>query len=98
MEAGEFGKAINLAQRAVSLSLLAVVGRDISHEDVATIQAMAEAELAAAAAADLTELERSYLARAQRAFELGVEKIADGELRGISLIWRAGVAAGVLAS
>ena len=36
--------------------------------------------------------------RAQRAFELGVEKVAHGELRGINLIWRAGVAGGVLAS
>jgi len=96
LDAGRYRRAIALSQRAVSLSLMAVVHPEVTEEDAAEIEALALAELEAAAARDLTEFEEKILARARATFDSGVEAIRSGDLRGVKLVWRAGMAAAVI--
>jgi len=93
---GRFHKAIALSQRAVSLSLMAVVHPEPTEADAAEIEALALAELEAAEGRDLTEFEESVLERAWAAFDKGVEAIRSGDLGGVKLVWRAGMAAAVI--
>jgi HEPN domain-containing protein len=91
-------RAMAFSHRAVSLSLMAVIMPEVTAEDAAAIEAFAAAELEAAWTRDLTELEAKLLERAQTIFDEGVAKVRAGELRGVNLIWRAGVVAAVIAS
>jgi hypothetical protein len=97
LASGKLRRAITFAHRAVSLSLIAVVLPEITAEDADAIGAFAAAELEAAASRDLNEQELGWLERAQATFDLGMEKIRDGELRGVNLVWRAGLVAAVIA-
>jgi len=98
LAAGQVSRAFALSHRAVALSLMAVVLPEVTVEDAAAIEAFAQAELEAAWARDLSEFETKVLGRAQAIFEVGVERIRTGDLRGVNLVWRAGVAAAVIAN
>ncbi len=99
---GHFRQAIMLGQKAVSVSLMAVVRPDgVTDEEVSALIELAEAELEAARAAlalEPNEELQKLLNRAVAAFETGVQHIENGNTRGIQLVWRAAVVGAVIAS
>ena len=100
LEAGRFRAAVMLGHKAVTTSLWAVVAPEVTEEEVRMIKDLAEEMLEAARAAlaaNPDEALQLLLDHAVAAFELGVAKLEEANLRGIGLIWKAAVVGAVIA-
>lgn len=101
LEAGRFRAAAMLGNKAVNISLWAVVAPEVTEDEVRMIKDLAEDMLEAARAAlaaSPDEALQVLLNRAVAGYELGLEKLEEGNLRGIGLLWKAAVVGAVIAA
>lgn len=97
--AGRLRGALILGHRSVHLSLWAVVLPELDRADVEQVDGAARALLDQAGEyleANPNDRLQALLRRAETAYRKGAELVAEGHLRGIVLLWRAGVVAAVI--
>ncbi|GMR12581.1 MAG: hypothetical protein BMS9Abin29_0771 [Gemmatimonadota bacterium] len=100
LEAGRFRAAAMLGHKAVNTSLWAVVAPEVTEDEVRMVKDLAEEMLEAARAAlaaSPDEALQLLLSRAVAGYEFGLAKLEAGDLRGISLLWKAAVVGAVIA-
>ncbi|MEZ4423747.1 MAG: hypothetical protein R3E98_10070 [Gemmatimonadota bacterium] len=97
---GEWGRAATLAREAEVTALRAVLDVDgVGHDEAQQIADLAEALLAEARStvgADASALDRALLELAGRLFAAGTETLAQGQPRGLVLLWSSAAASSVL--
>lgn len=99
LENGEFRTAIMLGHKAVTTSLWAVIAPEVTEDEVRLIKKVAEEMLEAARAsleANPNDALQKLFNRAVHAYEVGVAKLEEGNLRGVSLLWNAAVVGAVI--
>lgn len=100
LEAGRFRAAAMLGHKAVNTALWAVVAPEVTEDEVPMIKDLAEEMLEAARAALAANTDKFLqllLNRAVTAYELGLAKLEEGNLRGVGLLWKAAVVGAVIA-
>ncbi|MFQ5677914.1 MAG: hypothetical protein ACE5HP_00470 [Gemmatimonadota bacterium] len=97
-EAGLNARAVHLAARAEGVALIAVFDGEPSEVEVGQIVEKTQALLREAAERDLGPEQQKLLQLSVRLFERGLSELRAGNLRGIALVWKAGVSAVLLLS
>lgn len=95
-ESGANGRAVHLAARAEGVALIAVFDGEPDEAEVDRVIEKTRTLIQEASEAELGSEQQRLLELSVRLFERGLQEIQAGNIRGIALVWKAGVTASLL--